>query len=300
MRMKEDHMKNGQLKPAYNIQLSTEDNFITNYSAHQSPGDTMTLKPHLDCYDEKYDKYPEMAIADAGYGGLENYDYIEEKGIDNYIKFNYFHKEQSNKFKTDISKIENLYYNEQKDCFICPMGQEMHPISTGQRKTSTGYEYEVTIYQAKDCGRCPLRGACHKQKGNRQIEVNKRLIRHKQKARENLTSELGKTLRKRRSSEVEQTFGQLKWNKKFNRFLLRGLPKISIEIGLLALAHNCQKLSKSLSNRNLITIIDQFIRLFQGICDKILAILTKKTLDNSKFKTNRIFLMKFDEIKRAA
>jgi transposase len=248
MRMKEDHMKNGQLKPAYNLQLSTENNFITNYTLHQNPGDTTTYQYHLNSFYGKYGFYPQRSVADAGYGGLENYDFMEKHGIENYVKFNYFHKEQTKKFKTDISRPENLYYNEHEDCFICPMGQKMKPIGPGKRGTRTGYEYEVTIYQAKNCSCCPLRGACHKQKGDRKIEVNKKLVAHKQKARENLSSELGRELRGRRNSEVEQTFGQLKSNKGFKRFLLRGIPKISIELGLLALAHNFQKLSKYLIN----------------------------------------------------
>ncbi|MFW5886865.1 MAG: IS1182 family transposase [Bacteroidota bacterium] len=210
MRMKEDHMKNGQLKPAYNLQLSTENNFIANYTLHQNPGDTTTFQDHLNSFYEKYGFYPDRSVADAGYGGLENYDFMEKQGIENYVKFNYFHKEQTKKFKTDISKPENLYYNSKEDYFICPMGQRMNPIGSGKRETRTGYEYEVTIYQAENCSSCPLRGACHKQKGNRKIEVNKKLVLHKQKARENLTSEVGRELRGRRNSEVEQTFGQLK------------------------------------------------------------------------------------------
>lgn len=251
MRMKDDHMKNGQLKPAYNVQISTENNFITNFTNHQTPGDTTTFKPHLDTFNQLYNKYPERSVADAGYGGLENYDYLESNNIDNFVKYNYFHKEQEKKFKLDISRPENLYYSQVNDYYICPMGQKIRPIYSEYRKTSTGYKYPVTIYQAQNCSTCPLRGACHKQAGNRKIEINVKLVKHKQIARNNLTSELGRELRGRRCSEVEQTFGQIKWNKKFNRFLLRGLPKISIEIGLIALAHNFEKLSKSLIKRTI-------------------------------------------------
>lgn len=251
MRMKEDHMKNGQLKPAYNLQLSTENNFITNYSLHQTPGDTTTYQEHMNSFKEKYGSYPERAIADAGYGGLENYDFLSSHDIDNYVKFNYFHKEQTEKFKADISRVENLYYNHNEDCFICPIGQKMFPLFCSKKKTSTGYEYEVTTYKAQNCSYCQLRGACHKQKGDREIEINKRLVAHKQVVRGNLTSEEGIKLRGRRCSEVEQTFGQIKWNKKFNRFLLKGLAKTNIEIGLLAIAHNIYKWHKCLYNCDL-------------------------------------------------
>jgi len=252
MRMKEDHLKNGQLKPAYNLQLSTENNFITNYSIHQGPGDTVTYKDHMDMYHQRYGHYPLTSIADAGYGSLENYDFLDKNNIENYVKYNYFHKEQSKKFKADISRVENLYYNPEGDYYICPMGQKMFPVGLPQkRKSDLGYQYEVCYYQAQNCGTCPLRGACHKQAGNRKIEVNKQLIRHKQKAKENLLSEKGRELRGRRCSEVEQTFGQIKWNKKFIRFLLRGIPKVSVEIGLISIAHNLQKYSVLLTSKGI-------------------------------------------------
>ena len=47
MRMKEDHMRNGQLKPAYNLQISTNKQFILHYSIHPNPTDTKTLESHL-------------------------------------------------------------------------------------------------------------------------------------------------------------------------------------------------------------------------------------------------------------
>ena len=243
MRMKEDHMKNGQLKPAYNVQLSTEQNFITNYTICQRPGDTATFIGHLQSYQDKYGHYPQLAVADAGYGSMGNYEFLDKNNIESYVKYNYFHKEQSKKFVTDISRVENLYYNAQHDYYICPMGQKMLPIGKAQkRKSELGYEYEVHIYQTQNCKVCPLNGACHKQSGNRKIEVNKKLIAYKRQSRENLLSEKGRELRGRRCSEVEQTFGQIKWNKKFNRFLLRSLPKVSVEMGLIAIAHNIQKL----------------------------------------------------------
>jgi transposase len=268
MRMKEDHMKNGQLKPAYNLQLSTEENFITNFSIHQRPGDTATFISHLLAFKEKYGRYPQKAIADAGYGSCENYQFLGENQIESYVKYNYFHKEQSKKFKTDITKVENLYYNAEKDYYICPMGQKMLPISTAWKKTELGYQYEVTTYQACNCSSCPLRGACHKQKGNRQIEVNKKLCIYKQTARENLMSELGVKLRGRRCTEVEQTFGQIKWNKKFKRFLLKGVAKVSVEIGLVAIAHNLQKLNVLMKSREITELLRLIVSCFLNFLQK--------------------------------
>lgn len=251
MVLKEDQLKNRLLKPAYNLQISTENNFITNYSLHQQANDINTFIPHLLQYNQQYGHFPQQAVADAGYGSLENYLFLDQQNIESYVKYNWFHKEQSDRFKNDISQVENLYYNAQDDYFVCPMGQRMYPIENQHKKTSNAFEYEVTIYGAVNCSGCPLRGACHKKEGNRKIEVNKQLIYYKQQARSNLLSDTGKVLSKRRGTEVEQTFGQIKWNKGFKRLKLKGIPKVSIEIGLIAIVHNLQKLAVALSGGTL-------------------------------------------------
>ena len=243
MRMKEDHMGNGQLKPAYNVQISSEDGIITNYTMHQTPADTTTYKEHTETFRDMYGHYPEESIADAGYGSEENYEYVNEKGITPYIKYNYFHKEQKKSWKNDPFKSCNFYYNQDQDCYYCPMGQAMGKVYVTHPKTKTGYIQELTHYQAVRCEGCPMRGVCHKAKGDRVIQVNHRLNELKAKARELLLSQQGLLHRSQRPADVEQTFGNLKWNKKFKRFLLRGIKKVEIEFGLLALSHNLSKLA---------------------------------------------------------
>jgi transposase len=241
MRMKEDHMLNGQLKPAYNWQISTSNQFLINYTIHQNPTDTLTLKPHLQSYESLYQTYPESICADAGYGSEENYQYLEEKQIDNYVKYNYFHKEQTKKWQQDLFRTDNLHYNEDRDIVYCPMGQPMARIGNRKSKTSSGYQQIYAQYQAKNCHGCPLRGQCHKGKGNRIVEINHTLRKHKQKVRKNLKSEKGLQHRKQRPADVEAVFAAIKHNKGFRRFMLRGIDKVEIEAGLLAIAHNLAK-----------------------------------------------------------
>lgn len=300
MRMKEDHMRNGQLKPAYNLQLSTEHNFITNYSVHQRPGDTATFKEHMASYHQRYGRYPDLAVTDAGYGSLENYEYLAQHGIESYVKYSYFHKEQSKKFRHDISRVENLYYNAQQDFYVCPMGQRMLPAGKGKRASELGHEYEVTIYQAASCKGCPLNGACHKQKGNRRIEVNRKLVAYKQQSKENLLSEKGVELRGRRCTEVEQTFGQLKWNKKFNRFLLRGLPKVSIEIGILAIAHNLQKLATLITSDSTSAMTSKNWLFVRQLVKSILWLLFKKCSGVNKTESLAEIILSNYSMKKAA
>ena len=242
MRMKEDHMKNGQLKPGYNWQISTNDQYIVDYSIHQTTADTTTLARHLDGHKEQYGQYPEVVTADAGYGSQQNYEYLEANNIEGYVKYSYFDKDQSEVYvKKHPFNAEQLYYNKEKDCYYCPMGQQMNSIGTYTKTTATGYKQTVTKYRAANCEGCPLRVSCHKSKENRTIEINHTLNEYKRKATELLTSEKGIYHRKRRPVDVEPVFGNIKSNHGFRRFMLRGKEKVAIEVGLLALAQNLRK-----------------------------------------------------------
>lgn len=245
MRMKEDHMGNGQLKAGYNLQISTNNQIITNYSIHQKPTDTTTLIPHFESFKKLYKQLPEKVTADAGYGSHENYHYLEQENVEAYVKYNYFHKEQRQREKSNsnLQDVNKLYYNKEKDCYYCPMGQPMERIGTKYKETETGFIQEYTLYQAKRCEGCPLRAGCHKGKGNRKIEVNHELNRLKTKAKELLLSVEGIKHRKRRPADVEAVFGQIKQNRNFKRFRLRGMDKVEIEMGLMAIAHNLSKVA---------------------------------------------------------
>lgn len=242
MRMKEDHMLNGQLKPGYNFQISTNNQYIVNYSLHSTTADTTTLQEHTKIYQQQFQHLPQSITADAGYGSEENYQYLGQNNIENYVKYNYFDKDQSKKPDTKYPfKPDLLYYNEENDFYVCPMGQRMKNTGSHQTKTKTGFTQSVTRYQAQNCNGCPLRGICHKSKGNRIIEVNHALKKYKQQVKENLNSEQGILHRKKRPCDVEPVFGNIKNNHHFKRFMLRGKPKVEIEAGLLALAHNLRK-----------------------------------------------------------
>jgi transposase len=254
MRLKDDHMQNGQLKPAYNTQISTEDQFITHYSIHQTAGDTTTLETHLDGFEQQYGKQSKEVIADAGYGSEENYEMMEQKQIDAYVKYNYFHKEQKRTQKQNPFLVQNLYYNELENFFVCPMGQKLEHAGKGKRKSTNGFISQVDYYEAMRCQGCPLRGMCHKSAGNKKIEINHKLNQYRAKAREILTSERGLLHRSKRPIEVEAVFGQLKSNNKFSRFTLRKMDNVNIEFGLMSIGHNLRKLvQKAIENHQFLS-----------------------------------------------
>lgn len=246
MRMKEDHLGNGQLKPAYNVQASTENQYITSYTLGRTPADTSLLKEHIEDHIRSYGESPERLIADAGYGSEENYEYLEEKGIVPFVKYNYFDREQKQKKSKRIDgfRADDLSYDPETDIYTCPSGQPMTCIGERETTTATGYLQTHKFYRARNCEGCPMRGPCHKAEGNRTIQRSPKLIRYKQKVGELLTSEEGIEKRRQRW-QVEAVFGNIKQNMGFRRFSLRGIEKVTIEIGLIALAHNLKRFSRA-------------------------------------------------------
>ena len=243
MRMKDDYMKNGQLKPGYNLQMGTEGQFIVGFSMHQRQGDPGCLKPHLEKVKAQLGRLPKNVIADSAYGSEENYAYLNQEQVGNYLKYNFFGKEQRPRYKPDAFAADQLKYDPEKNEFICPAGKRLIYQYTFHRQTDNGYRGERRYYQAEDCTDCPLKAQCHKAKGNRRVQISFQLQAWRRQVSQNLTSEIGKKLRSQRGVEVESVFGRLKENWGFRRFLLRGLEKVKTEIGLLCIAHNMAKLA---------------------------------------------------------
>lgn len=241
MRMKEDHLGNGQLKAAYNIQVSSNNQYIVNYSIHQKPGDTTTLGAHLESFKENYGTMPKTVVADAGYGSEQNYKMLEDNGIHPYIKYPTFYREQ--KTKKNPFLTENLLYNREEDYYYCPKGEPMKKIGEDNQKTANGFIQNLHGYQAQNCEGCALRTSCHKAQGNRTIWISHKLREYKEKIRTDLQSPQGIFYRKKRGWDVETVFANIKQNKNFKRFMLRGIQKVEIEFGLIAIALNLKKVA---------------------------------------------------------
>ena len=253
MRMKEDAMNNGQTKPGYNLQISAENQFITDYALFPNPTNTLTLIPFLNSFPDRYGHLPSIAVADSGYGSEENYRFMAEAGMEAYVKYNRFHLEQHPRYKPNPFNHDNFHYNAAEDYYVCPMGQHMTRIGTSHLKTASGYRSENARYRAQNCNGCPLRCLCYKAKGDRRtIEVNHRLNGYKRKARELLTSEEGLKHRGRRCVEPEAVFGQMKFNMAYRRFRHFGKDKVTMDFAFFAIAFNikkmCSKIAKQTQN----------------------------------------------------
>ena len=210
MHMKEDHMKNGQLKPAYNIQIGVE-----------------------------------------GYESEENYMHLESNNQEAYIKPATYEKSKTKKFKSDISKRENMIFNVEDNYYICSAGKRLFYKGEQKKKSASGYESSKSIYECEDCSKCEYKSRCTRAKGNKQLHVARNFIRLREKSLENITSEKGIILRMKRSIQVEGAFGVIKQDYGFRRFLMRGMPKVRTEFLLMAFGYNVNKLhSKTLQKRN--------------------------------------------------
>lgn len=247
MRMKEDHMKNGQLKQGYNVQMGTENQFILYYTIHQRPTDTRCFIPHMEKLVTSSLPMPKVVIADAGYGSEENYVYSigdeKEQRFEFLIPYGSYVHEQTRKYKKDIKNAKNWTYVEKDDCFICPNGMKVTFKKYQNKKNQSGYEQSFKIYECEDCTDCPLKAQCTKAKGNRQVHWNTIFEEMKAKAKTALECEEKTSIYARRKVEVESAFGHIKGNRSFRRFSLRGLDKVHVEFGIVALVHNILKVA---------------------------------------------------------
>lgn len=250
MRMKEDRgTEKPWPKPAYNIQLGTEGQFIVGYSVHGRAGDTACLIPHLEQVRHNLGgRLPGKIVADAAYGSEENFAYLEKHQAENFLKYNTFYQDTHHYRDPEVLRAhqfraENFGYDPDTDQFICPADKRLHFQYTSRYTTDNSYVTDRRIYECQDCADCPLRSKCTQAKGNRQIRISFQLLAYRKQARTNLTSPEGERLRATRSTEVETVFGHLKHNMGFRRFHLRGLEKVNTEWGLVSIAHNMQKLA---------------------------------------------------------
>ena len=264
MRMKEDAMNNGQTKPGYNVQISTENQYIVNMQMYWNPTDTTTLPDFLLHGRELTGVMPKDCTADSGYGSEENYEFMLQNDIAAYVKYNWFHKEQHRPFRDDPFRQENLYYNKEKDYYVCPMGQHMTLVGVTRKVSDTGFVSYSHKYRAQRCTGCPLRAQCYKSKAEqRTIEVNHNLNEHKRKAREMLMSEEGLRHRSRRPIEPEAVFGQIKFDWHYKRFRHRGKDKVYMDFAILAMAHNLRKLMRKAPNELMQGSISNLSRLYK-------------------------------------
>ena len=255
MRMKDDHMKNGQLKPGYNLTLGVEGEYIVGVDISSERSDQLTLLPLLDRMEAGTGKRHKSVTGDAGFESEENYKGLKQRNQTAYIKPQNYEKSKTRKYKSNAYLRENMPYDPDEDVYTCPEGNFFSYSHTTTRKSVSGFESEVTVYECHGCSECPQKSLCTRAKGNRKIYVSKDFIDLRDESRDRITSIEGQTLRLNRSIQAEGAFGVLKQDYAFRRFLRRGSTNVFTETILYAFAYNVNKLhSKKKRNFSGVTL----------------------------------------------
>ena len=255
MRMKEDHMRNGQLKPAYNVQIAVNSEYITGLEVFSNRTDFGTLVPFLSRMQMMHRaKYKEVT-ADAGYESLENYLFLEQNGQTSFIKPTNYEAKKTTKYRKQIGRIENMRYDAEEDVFLCAEGRRLS-LRRESTELKNGQYITTAWYRCEDCRNCPQREACCKAKDPEQpkeLILRKTFWEKRAVSQENITSERGIYLRMCRSIQVEGAFALLKNDFGFRRFLTRGRANVRTEFFFLSLAFNLKKLWMKRENGRLQT-----------------------------------------------
>ena len=270
MRMKEDHMLNGQLKPAYNVQIAVENYFIIHSYISSDRTDYNTLLPVLEKHKTAFGSYPEAATADSGYCSEKNLLFLKENSITGYIKLQDHEKRKTRAYAQDIGK----YYNMKRETFedevyyVCRDGRELRHIRT-EIKKQDGYEQTFEVYGCADCSECPHKAKClykydeDKDKDkNKIMKINERWEDLKEETHANILSEKGILNRQIRSIQTEGHFGDIKENEDFRRFNYRSSRKVYKEFLLFAIGRNLNKYHRFLHGE---------IQKFEGKTDQTTA-----------------------------
>ena len=219
MRMKEDYMHNGQLKPGYNLQIGVISEYIASYEIFHNPSDSKTLIPFLEKIKSQNIEIQNV-VADAGYESLTNYEYLENNSYVSYIKPIYYEKSKTRKYKKDLNRVENLDYDEKENRLFRKDELELEILYYSKDKKSIYFKNPET---------------------EKIVRYNKEFRRLSKISRSNIETEIGKQLRMNRSIQVEGAFAVLKEDMKLRKLKVRGKERAQREIGAFCIAYNFNK-----------------------------------------------------------
>ena len=261
MHMKEDYMRNGQLKPGYNVNVATCSDFIIGSYISSDRNDVHTLIPFMEQLQKNYaGRNIGSVVVDSGYESEENYCWFEaHPETELYVKPSNHEAAKHRKYRTDISRRENMAYDAQVDTYTCANGKLLQRTREKKTHTASGLEITTSVYECGECDGCPLKEKCIRACGSKKpleerhkvIYVSKRFAEQRQAMEAKISSPKGCLLRVNRSIQAEGNFAYVKQNLDFRRFLLRGSTKVAAEWLLFSLALNILHLHHKIQNRRL-------------------------------------------------
>ena len=250
MHMKEDHMKNGQLKPGYNVNVATVSEYIVGNYISADRTDTKVFIPFLK---KLCNAYPvQRVVVDSGYESEENYKFVDgSEQLSLFVKPANHEQKKKRKYKTDIGRRENMAYDGEKDEYICAQGRKLRATAVKTRKSETGHVQKVTVYECESCKECPVKEKCIRTKRadkipleerTKRLNVSKYFARQREAMEKKISTAEGILLRVNRSIQAEGVFAMIKEDMNFRRFLTRGNRNVQTEWYLVSMAYNIWKL----------------------------------------------------------
>lgn len=270
MRMKDDHMKNGQLKPAYNVQIAVENYFIVHTYISSDRTDYNTLIPVLEKHKNAFGHYPMQTTADSGYCSERNLVYLKEIGVKSFIKLQMHEKMKTRAYKEDIGKHYNMMYIIEEDThyYRCHDGRSLTYIRT-ESSQQDGYTRKIEVYGCEDCSGCEHKQKClykyseeRDAEKNKVMKINENWEELKAESHENIQSEEGILNRQIRSIQTEGHFGDIKENDQFRRFHYRSSEKVYKEFMMYAMGRNINKYHRFLTGK---------LKKYEGKTDQVVA-----------------------------
>ena len=249
MRMKEDHMLNGQLKPAYNVQIAVENYFIIHGYVSNDRTDYNTLIPVIKKHFLAFEEKLKEVTADSGYCSEKNLLFLKKNNVTSYIKLQDHEKRKTRAYKEDIGKYYNMSSQifEDEHYYVCHDGRELRHINT-ETKEQDGYTQTFEVYGCADCSGCEHKAKClykyNPEKDadkNKIMKINEQWEELKSESHANIESEKGILNRQIRSIQTEGHFGDIKENENFRRFNYRTSDKVYKEFMLFAIGRNINK-----------------------------------------------------------
>lgn len=242
MHGKEDYYnKTGIFKAYYNIQIGVSDEYILHYGVYPNPTDTKTFIPLMNSYYERYQEYPKIPVADAGYGSYDNYLYCVSHQMTLMMKYNMYKKEKEKQFLKNEFKIKNMSHEHKR---LISTSGEIYHYSHDYTSHQGVYPQIKEVYLHQPTEHSP--STCPKR-----ITRDIVLLELQEEAKKNLESEEGIDCRVQRSIQVEGAFGDIKHNCEYTRFHRRGKKNIETEFLLISIGYNLRKYhSKKLQKLN--------------------------------------------------
>jgi len=237
--------KKSKIELSYNAQLVVDKSgLILSNDVVQECDDRNQLLPNVRAVEKNFGKLPKgtKLSVDNHYSKGKAIIKLDKEGMDIYTPLYGMNKEVKNKF----DKI-NFLYDEEKDYYVCPEGKLLRKNSTYFHKQR---QEELTIYKCGDCRTCPHQKLCCKSANYRTLIAlpQEKLL---QRIKAKMQTPEGKAIYNLRKQTVELGFADIKHNRKFREFLLRGIEKVKTEWDLVCIGSNLVKINNLMKKKRM-------------------------------------------------